>query len=80
MHVVTIAIKHITYKYDTQLVLYNSFPRGSGNIWLKNVSCSSRDSTLTECGHYGFGVKNTNCRHFNDVAMSCLDGKITIRM
>ncbi|XP_062422204.1 putative DMBT1-like protein, partial [Pungitius pungitius] len=37
------------------------FGRGTGSIWLDDVSCSGTERYLTECNHGGFGKHN--CGH-----------------
>ena len=44
---------------------------GTGRIFLDNVICSSNDSVLAQCGHYGVGI-TINCDHSKDVAIKCL--------
>ena len=43
---------------------------GTGRIFLDNVICSSNDSVLAQCGHYGVGT-TINCDHSKDVAIKC---------
>ncbi|XP_022110198.1 deleted in malignant brain tumors 1 protein-like [Acanthaster planci] len=46
-----------------------SFGRGSGPIFLDQVSCSADDQTLAECDHQGFG--SHNCDHVEDAGVVC---------
>jgi len=39
-------------------------------IWLDNVHCTDEDRYLSQCSHNGWG--NTNCRHSQDVGISCV--------
>ena len=43
---------------------------GTGRIFLDNVICSSNDTILANCGHYGVGI-TINCDHSKDVAIKC---------
>ena len=45
---------------------------GYGTIWLDEVGCTSSDTELGECDHYGWG--RHNCGHSEDVGVDC-DGK-----
>ena len=46
---------------------------GSGNetdpIWLDNVECTGSETSISQCGHSGWGVHNNT--HADDVSISC---------
>ena len=51
--------------------------RGSGSIWLDEVSCIGSESQLLECPHNRIG--NHNCYHSEDASVRCsVSGKINI--
>ena len=46
------------------------FGYGTGNIFLENVMCTSNDTILASCGHYGVGI-TVRCNHFRDAGVKC---------
>ena len=46
------------------------FGPGIGRVLLDNIICSSDDTLLASCGHYGIGIAS-NCGHTKDVGVKC---------
>uniref|UniRef100_A0A8C1PA66 SRCR domain-containing protein n=1 Tax=Cyprinus carpio TaxID=7962 RepID=A0A8C1PA66_CYPCA len=53
------------------------FGAGSGPVWMTFVLCTGSESTLKNCGSFGWG-KN-NCGHSKDAGVICSD-KINVRL
>ncbi|XP_034151064.1 deleted in malignant brain tumors 1 protein isoform X5 [Esox lucius] len=45
------------------------FGPGNGTIWMDDVRCTGRESSLTQCPHKGFGL--SNCNHYEDAGAVC---------
>ena len=45
------------------------FGRGNGQIWLDDVRCSGNESSIVNCQHRGWGVRN--CGHYDDASVIC---------
>ena len=46
------------------------FGAGTGGIFLEKVICTSNDTILAGCGHYGVGI-TVQCNHNDDVGIKC---------
>ncbi|XP_076455166.1 scavenger receptor cysteine-rich domain-containing protein DMBT1-like [Babylonia areolata] len=63
-----------TLGYDAQgATAYSNarFGAGSGPIWLDDLSCSGSERFLDQCAYRPWG--QTNCRHSEDLSVSCGD-------
>ena len=52
------------------------FGRGTGAIWLSNVSCVGNEASIANCGFRGWG--NTGCTHAQDAGVVCSDGELLL--
>ena len=66
-----VACRQLGY-FDAMPVSYwFRVPRGTGQIWLKNVDCTGNEQSLAHCFHYDWG--KTGCgHHWSDVGVKCL--------
>ncbi|XP_064617048.1 deleted in malignant brain tumors 1 protein-like [Liolophura sinensis] len=48
---------------------------GTGPIWLDDLRCVGRETTLLDCGSRGLG--HHNCHHTEDVGVLCTDNGVT---
>ena len=49
--------------------MINTVTKGSGTIWLDDVSCKGNENYLHECEHSDWGKHN--CLHTEDVSVAC---------
>ncbi|XP_028407292.1 deleted in malignant brain tumors 1 protein-like [Dendronephthya gigantea] len=56
----------------------NSFPSGSGQIWLANIVCAGDEQNLTSCSHGGWG--DHSCSHNQDAGVKCNSKAVLVRL
>ncbi|XP_046846185.1 scavenger receptor cysteine-rich type 1 protein M130-like isoform X2 [Xenia sp. Carnegie-2017] len=66
-----VACRQLGYKVGVRLRRGRSFRRGTGQIWLDDVSCVGNETSLSKCSHRGWGKHN--CDHSEDVGLACLN-------
>ncbi|KAF5895094.1 deleted in malignant brain tumors 1 protein-like, partial [Clarias magur] len=54
-----------------------AFGQGSGPLWMDDVKCSGRESSITQCSHMGFG--SHECNHGEDAGVTCSDA-VTVQL
>ena len=47
-----------------------AYGKGTGEIWLDDVDCKGNESSISQCGHKGWGIRN--CDHSQDASVICI--------
>ena len=55
------------------MLTIGTFPVGSGQIWLDDVSCAGTEARLINCPSSNIGTHN--CAHIEDVGINCQPGR-----
>ena len=70
-----VVCRQLGYADAVRALQGGSVPDGTGQIWLDDVACTGRESSLKSCSHMGWGIHN--CGHPKDAGVECsLRGKI----
>ena len=48
-----------------------SYGKGFGKIWLNDVNCNGRETSIASCHHNGWGINK--CEHKQDAGLTCYD-------
>ena len=75
MHMLHYTVQAVYSTVSITISLSYRFPSASSftPIWLDELSCSSNDTSLSQCTSRGIGVHD--CGHNGDVTLSCLGSK-----
>ena len=68
-----VVCRMLGFAYASKTWNESHFGVGSGKIWLDEVYCIGNEATIYECSHSNWLVRN--CRHFEDVGVSCIPSK-----
>ncbi|XP_028407299.1 deleted in malignant brain tumors 1 protein-like [Dendronephthya gigantea] len=64
-----VVCRQLGYKDAVRTLRRNTFPSGSGLIWLSHVACNGKEQNITNCTHSPWGVKY--CNHYHDAGVEC---------
>ncbi|XP_019630260.1 PREDICTED: scavenger receptor cysteine-rich domain superfamily protein-like [Branchiostoma belcheri] len=64
-----VVCRQLGYPGATEARVRAAFGQGSGQIWLNNVGCDGSETTISDCGHGGWGLHN--CEHGEDAGAVC---------
>lgn len=73
IHAAHVVCREVGYVEAKSWTASSSYGPGEGPIWLDNIYCTGKESTLAACSSNGWGV--TDCKHTEDVGVVCSEKK-----
>ena len=64
-----VVCRQLGYQDAVKTLQRNTFPSGSGLIWLAYVACNGNEQNITNCTHSPWGVHY--CSHYQDAGVEC---------
>uniref|UniRef100_A0A6J0SI20 Lysyl oxidase homolog n=1 Tax=Pogona vitticeps TaxID=103695 RepID=A0A6J0SI20_9SAUR len=74
IHNAHVVCKELGYMEAISWLPGSKYGKGEGPIWMDNVYCTGRESTLAACSSNGWGV--SDCKHTEDVSVVCSEKRI----
>ena len=72
-----VACRQLGFQPTGAVPLYNAaFGPGSGQIWIDDLLCNSRESRLIDCPNGGIGMIDFCNGHNDDAGLRCLEGMV----
>ncbi|NXG14410.1 LOXL2 oxidase, partial [Grallaria varia] len=74
IHAARVACRELGYLEAVSWLPSSKYGKGEGKIWLDNVHCTGKETTLAACASNGWGV--SDCKHTEDVGVVCSEKRI----
>uniref|UniRef100_H1A3U9 Lysyl oxidase homolog n=1 Tax=Taeniopygia guttata TaxID=59729 RepID=H1A3U9_TAEGU len=74
IHAAHVVCRELGYVEAVSWLPGSKYGKGEGKIWLDNVHCTGKESSLAACGSNGWGV--SDCKHTEDVGVVCSEKRI----
>ncbi|NXK70383.1 LOXL2 oxidase, partial [Sylvietta virens] len=74
IHAAHVVCRELGYTEAVSWLPGSKYGKGEGKIWLDNVHCTGKESSLAACGSNGWGV--SDCKHTEDVGVVCSEKRI----
>uniref|UniRef100_A0A8C5IQ12 Lysyl oxidase homolog n=1 Tax=Junco hyemalis TaxID=40217 RepID=A0A8C5IQ12_JUNHY len=74
IHAANVVCRELGYVEAVSWLPSSKYGKGEGKIWLDNVHCTGKESSLAACGSNGWGV--SDCKHTEDVGVVCSEKRI----
>ncbi|NWW74229.1 LOXL2 oxidase, partial [Climacteris rufus] len=74
IHAAHVVCRELGYVEAVSWLPGSKYGKGEGKIWLDNVQCSGRESSLAACASNGWGI--SDCKHSEDVGVLCAEKRI----
>ncbi|XP_042332039.1 lysyl oxidase homolog 2 [Sceloporus undulatus] len=74
IHAAHVVCRELGYMEAVSWIPSSKYGKGEGKIWMDNVYCTGRETTLAQCRSNGWGV--SDCKHTEDVGVVCSEKRI----
>ncbi|KAH0623147.1 hypothetical protein JD844_031154 [Phrynosoma platyrhinos] len=74
IHAAHVVCRELGYIEAVSWLPGSKYGKGEGRIWMDNVYCTGRETTLAQCRSNGWGV--SDCKHTEDVGVVCSEKRI----
>ncbi|KFV65261.1 Lysyl oxidase 2, partial [Dryobates pubescens] len=74
IHAAHVVCRELGYVEAVSWLPSSKYGKGEGRIWMDNVHCNGKETTLAACTSNGWGV--TDCKHTEDVGVVCSEKRI----